>query len=170
MSLQLLTRFGIGGAAGGGGGGEAKNVVTWDSVASNTAWNVRLGWQFTVGGSDVTVTALTHYGRAATAATWRVMIHRNSDNAVVASADIAKIENEWARAEITPVTLSAGVAYTVSGRVISGAQNFYINPTNVVVAPIVTAGSHVAGNASDVRPTGATGSTYYPVASFEYEV
>lgn len=171
MSLSIINPF-VFAASGGGPGGETKyGIASWSSPGTGVLVAGRFGWVFTVGASDLSVDRLRHYGRGANAAVWRVMIHRNSDNAVIAQADITKAEDAWAEELITPATLTSGVTYTISGRAISGDAALYRNPTGIAYASEITlVDDGVFGGSDDNRPTSATGNAYVPPADFGFVV
>lgn len=145
-------------------------ITSWSSpslFAANT--NARQGWQFTLKGNPITVTKLTHYGRGSAAAVWRVILHRNSDGAALAQADITKIQDAWAEESITPVALAANTTYTISGRRISGSNESHRNPTDPVLDPEFRNVVGRFGEVNDNRPTTNVGLDYLPAASFIYE-
>jgi len=89
-------------------------MTSWLTNGSASSGSARYGWTFTViGGADIVCSKL----RANTSAsgTERVIVHRNSDSAVMAQADILTPGSDvWGVASVTPFTLVNGVSYTVS--------------------------------------------------------
>src|SRR5690606_3619600 len=102
---------------------EKTGVASWTTPGSGLFELARSGWVFQVGASAITVRKLRHFKFGSSAATWRVMIHRNADSAVMAQADIVFGSNEndiWKEGSVMPVQLAAGETYTVSSRPVSG--------------------------------------------------
>lgn len=153
--------------------GAHTGVATWTAPGAGVnAGTNRFGWVFTVGATPITVSKLRHFKYDASAATWRVIIHRNSDNAVMAQADIsfgAGENDAWKEAVVSPVALAAGVTYTVSARVVSGTGFLYRNPVGVVYASAITVvDDGVFGSNNDNRPTSNSAQVYTPTADFAF--
>lgn len=168
MSIGLLTRYGMTKAAGGGGGG----TLFWgiESQTVSTAVNLveRLGWRFTVGGTDLTVNALRIY-RAANAFNERLMIHRVSDGVVIADGTVLSGGDldAWVSVAVTEATLAAATEYTISSRAGSSARDVYRNPTAVTIADVITKTANVFGSNDDL-PT-STSANVYTFVDFGYE-
>lgn len=155
-------------AAGGGGGG-LTGVTGWAAPgASYNAGTNRVGWRFTVGASDLTVSALRHFGNGADAATFDVRIHRDSDNVLMANADVARANNAWGQTSITPVVLAAGVTYTVSARSVAGTATVYRNPTSPTYSIDITVTNTGVFGSGDTRPNTNSSANYAPAADFVY--
>lgn len=165
-ALGLLTQFGLSRATGGGGGASFTGITSWATPGTASSYFQRVGWEFQVGASPITVTALRHFGRS-NGAVWRVMIHRVSDGAEIASADITSVNGAWAEESVSG-TLEAGVNYRISGRAVSGSTNLRVNPTDLVLSDAISyvnSGNSYTG-AGDDMPTGDASGVYVPVADF----
>lgn len=127
--------------------------VSGEAVVSS--FDQRLGWQFTVGASDLTVNALRVKSSANDE---RVMIHRVSDGAIMATADIGGNNLSFVAAGISPVTLSAGAAYTISSRRASGGtRNIWRNPSSITYYAGFTRTGGVFGTDHNLPTTTTTG-------------
>lgn len=155
VSVMVLRSFSVipGGMPSAGTG-----VVDWTSPGVQGGTNTRVGWRFTVGDSPITVTHLRLFRITGQDLEERVIIHRNSDGAVMASLEIAGgTADEWFEQELSsPVVLEGGVQYTISsvraheefpGRL------FYMNPEGIEMSSLVTEVRSVYGTASDDLPT-----------------
>jgi|GEM_PF-5259835 len=159
---------------GGGNGTPFTGIATVTNAGSNiSAGTTRYGWKFTVGDAPLTVDKLRHYGNPlATGSVWRVMIHRDSDGASLASADITAAADAWAEESVTPVELEANTAYIASARCISGTATFYgINSgtPGVTFSELLTrsAGAWFVSGGVDTKPTSfVSGASYVLLADF----
>lgn len=157
--------------SGGGGAEEHTGITSWTTPGSAVVLSGRLGWVFQVTDGPITVTKLRTFTGAAGNATWRVMIHRNSDDAVMTQADIVtNASGQWFEMAVTPVALADDDTYTISARLIGATSTtIYRNPTGVVYASQISlVDDGVSGAASDDRPTGATGNAYTPMADMVF--
>jgi hypothetical protein len=134
------------------------NSLTFATAGSNSGEAERLGYSFTVGATPLTVNTLAIYARNSTAVE-SVIIHRNSDGAVIASANVTSVLNVWATASIAPVTLAASTAYTISTRAGGSARNLYYFPTGLSFYAGITFSNYVFGT-SEARPTSTTTNQY----------
>jgi hypothetical protein len=117
--------------------------------ATNT-FSQRLGWRFTVGGSDITVNRLRVLSPGTGAE--RVRIHRHSDGALIATADVAPVAGVWTEVAISSVTLNASTDYVVSSRRTDGSsRSVYQNPSTD--ATFTSGITKVSGNAGNLFGT-----------------
>jgi hypothetical protein len=126
----------------------------------NSTW--RFGRRFTVGSTALDIDLLRIF--APTAATYRVMVHRQSDSASMASADIvvgAGDVDAWKEASITPVTLAASTQYVVSARAVGVSVNVYRNPTSIAYHAAHTHNDYRYAGVVDTIPTTSVTSVYY---------
>jgi len=127
-------------------------ITSWATDGSASTGSARYGWTFTVvGGDDLACSKLR--ANTSTSQTERVIIHRNSDNAIIAQADIVTPgANGWGDASVTPFVLVNGVAYTISTRATGGNRSFRINNT-VTFDSRLGSISGVNATSGDSRPT-----------------
>lgn len=143
----------------GGGGATPFWAVASYAIDGSVAAANRLGWVFTVTGGDLICNTLRVISPN-TGVTLRPIIHRNSDNVVIAQADILiGAANTWVESSVSEFTLLNGVAYTISDRRTDGSRAVRINNT-LSMAGVVTGISTVSGSNNDSRPTSAYGHTY----------
>ena len=144
-------------------------IESWTSPGIHThGFSDRVGWRFTTKANALSVTALRAYARLEH--TRRVILHRDSDSAVLASEDIVAGADQWTDAAITPVTLAAGTTYSISSRPISGGNGMYRTTEGYVYDPEIRNAVGLFGSANDGRPTGTTGiDNYLSAADFLYE-
>ena len=139
------------------GGGALTGVtgLTFDTVPTelSAGTDSRAGWRFTVGETDVQVNQLGIYGNSAAA--FRLMIHRVSDGAVIASVVANSIAGSWVWESISPVTLMAGTQYTMSAARdnFAGYVPFLPQIDEVTFSPAITFDRVVYGGANDDMPT-----------------
>ena len=131
------------------------------ATASNAqGGSLRFGYRFTVGASDITCQALGAY-MPNSSIVERVIIHRVDTGAVVASADITSVVNQWVDVSITPVVLSAGVQYVISGaRANSQTRNIYLDYSGLSFNPAIGSISYVYGEPGNTQPTGSVSAVY----------
>lgn len=119
-----------------------------------------LGWRFTVGANDITVTHLRLY--ASGSATETVTLYRQSDGATLASASVTA-SGGWGETEVTPVTLSSGEDYVVSRYSGGSSRSVDRDPVGYVLDPGVTlVGSRFS--ASSAMPSSTTTTSYLSAA------
>lgn len=144
--------------------------VTQSADFFDTDW--RFGWDFTVGSSAITVTALRAYSREAH--TYRVRIHRVSDGALMATADIAGVASSWEEESVTPVALSASTKYAITARRVdsTGMTEFAREPTSVAYASEVTYENSRWGYETDPddMPSTTNDSVVYTNTDFRFTV
>lgn len=143
------------------GGGAFWAVPTYSTADGATVAGLaaRVGWTFTVSGGSLLCNRLRVVMVGAWSASEYVIIHRNSDNVVMASATIPLVSaNTWADAAVTPFTLANGVAYTISTRAGGASRTARRNNTRTIMSGLSSV-SNVSG-IDDSRPTTATGNTY----------
>lgn len=138
-------------------GGPAIHSASGWSSASLTQ---NLGWRFTVGANDITVTHLRLYSFGS--ATETVTLYRQSDGAVLATAEVTA-EGGWGETEITPLVLSSGQDYVVS-RYAAGASRAVARGSSAyVLDPGVTlVGSR--SSESSAMPSSTTTTSYLSAA------
>lgn len=140
------------------GWGLATYLFNGSQLSTSNRW----GWRFSLSSNRVCnrLRAIQHSLSVGTS-TWRVIIHRDSDNAVIAQADVVVSGRDvWCSAAVPEFVLLAGVNYTISARVLAGVTAWRYNNT-VTYAPDVTPFSTTAGlggaGASDNRPSSVDG-------------
>lgn len=146
--------------------------VTLVSASSTHSFNERIGYRAFTKANPLLVTHLRTFVRLAH--TRRVIIHRVSDGAVIAQADILGIPNTWAEAAITPVTLEANTQYTFSSRYISGTNGMYRSSAHSLDYELVSRGTTnaqgILGGVNDSLPgTVVAIDSYIDAADFRYE-
>jgi hypothetical protein len=127
---------------------------------ASSTW--RFGRRFTVGGTDLSVDTLRIYAKAA--ATYRVVVHRQSDGATMATSDIVVGAGEvdaWKEAAVAPVTLVAATQYVVSARSVGTSQEHYRNPTSVTYHAAHTHNDYRYAAIVDTIPTSTTSSVTF---------
>lgn len=126
------------------------NVADGTTSSSNGRW----GWQFTVGNEAVEINTLRVIVADSSVSVERVLIHANSGGAAIATADIIPSgANVWTSASITPITLQANTAYTISSKTTNlSSRSIRINNTMAVMDGI-TKGNSVTGTSATNRPT-----------------
>lgn len=141
---------------------------TWTGAGSNVGLASRVGYQFTVGGENLTVNTLWIYtGNPSGSTLNRVMIHRVSDGAVISQADITRVYLSTEEATVTEFVLVAGTAYTISERNTTGGDAKNRNPTTLSIYAGITKTANVFNNGDDTLPTSISGNVYYE-AGFGY--
>jgi hypothetical protein len=128
-----------------------------------TSLSQRLGFTFTVGSSDLTCIGLGLY--QTTAASENVRIHRVSNGALIAEANIATATN-WNDVAISPVTLLANTQYVISARAGGATRAVPWRLTGLVYTTAITGIAYRFGTA-DTQPTSSTNNTY-AFARFEF--
>lgn len=101
----------------------------------------RVGYRFTVGAQDLSVTDLEVYGDRSGDLEW-VKIHRWSDGVEITAAQITAVADEWIQVSVTPVTLAANTDYVISTQPVTTTnrpRNY--NAPDLAYAPEIT---HVA--------------------------
>ena len=121
--------------------------------------NDRVGYQFTVGGSAINCLSLGLY-MPNSSVVERVMIHRVSTGATIASVDITSVADAWVDVSITSISLAAGVEYVISSRGVSGTtRDVYRNHTGLTFNSVIGSISYKFGP-DDTLPTSTPGNTY----------
>lgn len=130
-------------------------ITSYALDGSTSTGSARYGWVFTVtGGADIACNKLR--ANTPVAGSERVIIHRNSDDAVMAQADITTPgSNAWAAASVTPFVLQNGVTYTISARRPDGLSRSHRIGNTVAFDSRLTSISGVSAPAGDARPTSA---------------
>jgi len=136
--------------------GAGFNVTQYLIDGDTNNFTQRLGWSFTVGASNISVTKLRIIGVSATDEL--VRIHRNSDGVLMASALITSAANAWVEGAVSAATLLDGVSYTVSSEAAGNSRTLRRNNT-VTISSAVTKLGDVFGTGDDI-PTSSTGNTY----------
>ena len=144
--------------------GDQDYGVTDQSAGANhlADTDARFGMRFDVGATPLPVNKLRYYARVA--GTYRVRIHRDSDDALMATADIVVASGEvdtWREEDVTEATLAASTRYTVSARNTTPATvDVYRNPSSVTYNALITVDSYRTGT-GDGKPAGSVGATYW---------
>jgi hypothetical protein len=112
-------------ATGGGGGSYDQYGITTVGTVTTIVSNVQVGWEFTVGGSDLEVgkvrAQLGHQVTNETVRIWRV-----SDSSLIASAELTPVTGTWVEVDLSSaVTLVSGSNYIVTTRATNGANRTY---------------------------------------------
>jgi len=136
------------------------------SGAEENFVNTRLGYRFTVGGSAITLNRL-YLWLDRDDRKERVMIHRWSDDVVVADADVNSITDTWASTAIEEVTLAASTDYVISTRWNTSVRGCVRNPSTLNFDPQITLVDYRFGT-SDIKPTNVTANAYV-LTRFGYE-
>jgi hypothetical protein len=121
-----------------------------------------LGWQFTVGGSDLTCNVLRYYNEDPGSFTRRVKLHRVSDGATIAQRDFSGsfAQDAWIQVALSEFTLVAGTAYTISSRAFGGGSRLVArNPSAAEYYSGFTKTGNVFSN-DDNLPTSVTSNVY----------
>lgn len=142
------------GYAGSGAATAWTGITGWDTAGVTLGNANRVGWRFTVGDADLQVNRLRLYGHP-DGTPERVVLHRVSDGAAIADEVIDPGAGDaWVEATLdTPITLSAGVAYVVSGRASNGFGRYiYIDATNVQHHAGITFNAYVYGGQNETMP------------------
>lgn len=148
-----------------GGGDEPVVTAGGPAIHSDAGWSSasltqNLGWRFTVGANNITITHLRLY--ASGSATETVTVYQQSDGTPVASASVTATGG-WGETEITPVVLSAATDYVVSRYAGGSSRSVNRDPSSYVLDPGVTfVGSRFS--ASTAMPTTSTSTPYVSVA------
>lgn len=120
--LQLLTRFGVGGASGGGPPPTPQYGITTFVAPNSLAAAGHYGWAFTVGASNITVTALRVNMNAAVAN--ETLSLWNSAGTLLGQVTVSTPSADvWAEGSITPVVLTSGQNYSVTNWRAAGSRN-----------------------------------------------
>jgi hypothetical protein len=146
-------------AAGAASNGVLTASHSWATAGEVVSLNNRLGYQFTVGASDIICQKLGVYLPGDSFAE-EVIIHRVSNGAAIRYATITSIANQWVDVSITPLVLSAGVQYVISSRNAFGiARSVYRNPTGLSFDPAIGSISYKL-SATEELPTTTTSDAY----------
>lgn len=134
----------------------AVGVVGDPFVSSFTPDNTRsdftgwVGYSFVVGGADVTLNGLGRWKLTGNTGTREVKITNLSGAEIVAATvdldDFAA--GEWASASVTPVTLAAGVTYSIQSLETAGGATWHNVSTFAVDAVAGTIRARYASNGS----------------------
>ena len=162
------------GAAASGGSGAFFAVSSFsDADGSTISAGNRYGWVFTPTVNKSCNTLRLRYSSAGGGVANRVIVHRNSDNVVVAQADIVmSASGVWTKASTAPFSLFAGVAYTISSCPIGGANQFLRRDNTVTVHPEIIPASNVdsvSGGVDNNRPTSIVSGRRYRHCDFGFE-
>jgi hypothetical protein len=150
----------VAGEADGGAIPEFSHDFTGFSTAS---FSQRLGFVFTVGSSNLTCIGLGLF--QTTAASENVRIHRVSDGALIAEANIATTSN-WNDVSISPVTLVASTQYVISARAGGATRTVPRNHSGLVFTTAISGIAYRFGT-DDNQPTGVPVNSY-AFARFEF--
>ena len=132
-----------------GGANYTKTGITAQPVIGGETSSFQVGWEFTVGASDITVGKLRIYfdrdNPEETLRLWRV-----SDQALLASVDITPAANEWVEASLSSaVVLSASASYVVATRSKTAASRTYLRRTDVTGLTFASEITHVRSRLLD---------------------
>lgn len=113
MSLLLARRgtLAVRQDDGGNGGEEEPLIETIGNSSTGSGWGGVFGWEFEVGGSDITCVKLAGY--LSESVTRDLLLWRASDEALLASVSVSLVADTWTAGAITPVTLEAETNYVV---------------------------------------------------------
>jgi hypothetical protein len=125
--------------------------------------NSRFGFVFTVGTSDLTCIGLGLF--QTTAASENVRIHRVSDGALIAEANIATATN-WNDVSISPVTLVASTQYVISARAGGDSRTVPRNYNCLLFTDAIGSIAYRVGS-DDNQPT-TSNTNSYAFARFEF--
>ena len=130
-------------------------ISTLGTIEFQSSFNGGMGWEFEVGGSDLTAVGLRIYMpsvRSTTAYLWRV-----SDQQLLQSAGLDAVADDWAEVSITSTVLSASTNYIVSVDI--GGSSYYrsdspptgyaFNGASYVTGRWGSVGSEYLGNTAD---------------------
>jgi len=146
-------------AAGAASNGVLTASHSWATAGEVVSLNNRLGYQFTVGASDIICQKFGIY-LPGDSFVEEVRIHRVSTGVTIRAATITSIANQWVDLEITPVVLSAGVQYVISSRNAIGiARSVYRNSTGLSFDSVIGSISYKLGTYDDL-PTTTTSDAY----------
>lgn len=120
----------------------------FDSFADDT-----IGFRFTVGDSDISVSALGFYDRgfdglsdAHDVAIFHVLTESAVLSATIPSGAVAPLEDGFRFLEVTPATLLAGGTYVINGYRPTAADGILFNASKLTTAPFLTYDTQVAAN------------------------
>lgn len=126
-----------------------------DGSTANTS--NRVGYSFTVGGADLSVNSLRAI--IAIANIEDVSLHRNSDNALLAQANLVLEANVAKHAIVPEIILEAGQSYTISARDTGNQSRTVREGDTVTVHSGITIDGYVS-EATSGRPTASTATEY----------
>lgn len=113
-SIGQPDRPGYRGPAGGGGGGEALyGLVEIPASPSGVGQSGKYGWEFTVGASNIEVSALRVYIGGSNDSEL-LQLYSGDLSTILASVTVSALVNEWVEGEVSPVMLLAGQNYIVT--------------------------------------------------------
>lgn len=147
-------------------GDEFWGVVQFLLDGSLFSSNQRIGWSFTVQGESLTVNRL-RLSLPAASSPERVILHRNQDGAVLATAQImTSAADAWVEAAVSPVILIPGDRYTIS----SASENLSLRnvrrANTVSMNPSLASIQSVSGAGHDFPAT--TSGNLYRFCDFGY--
>lgn len=128
--------------------------------------NNRLGYRFTVGASAITLNRL-YLWLDRDDRVERVMIHRWSDDVIMADAKVVSITDTWASTAIGDVTLAASTDYVISTRFDNSVRGCVRNPSTLNFDPQITLVDY-RFSSDDNKPTSVTANAYV-LTKFGYE-
>ena len=139
----------------------------WTGAGGTTNNRYRFGFEFLVGSTDIGVNTLSFYAYGA--GTENVRIHRESDGALMAEANINGSAGEWIDSTIAEVTLVATAKYVISYRQLDDSnRTIYKNQTGVTYDPQITKTDDAFGNDNDM-PTYPTYGDEFLSARFGWQ-
>lgn len=135
--------------------------ITTTTTGTSVSASARLGWVFTVTGGNLLCNSLRVRVRTSTSGNELVIVHRNSDDAVMASATInTNASDTWFAATVADFTLVDGETYTVSSRRGGTSRATGQNPTVTYNSALTGLSTGTVTSSDDNRPTGASGATW----------
>lgn len=162
VGAGLLKTAVLAGGGGGGGGVEFFGVVAF-APSSNSTSARRLGWRFTVGAEDLLCNTL-RLRTPTNSATEKVILHRWSDQVVIAQAEIVPVANTYVNATVPEFTLVSGVQYIVSTNTVTGASRTHHRVgANTIFEGVIhtSAETYFTGSIDGMPTTVDTSEDYY---------
>jgi hypothetical protein len=119
-------------ATSGGGGGDTVLVTSQDTTNPSQRNDVTgtLGFQFTVGAANITVTSLGRWVIAGNSQTHLIVITSSDCLTTIASGTVncsGATAGDYVYTSITPVTLTAGTTYRLMSTEVTGLDLWYNN-------------------------------------------
>lgn len=128
---------------------------------TNVSASARLGWVFTISGPDLICNTLRVQVQTGTSGTELVMLHRNSDGALIAQANIVtNMGGAWFTGTVSNFTLQSGVTYTVSSRRGGTARLCRQTSTSTYYPALTGLTTGCVTGVTDTIPTTVSAQTY----------
>ena len=145
---------------GGGGGGDTPFISSVSGGTSRNDFTGIVGFEFTVGGTGITVTSLGRYvtGTSSNAHTVYILL---SSGSIVASASVPTSgvsSGTFSWISITPVSLSAATQYACVSKEVNGDGDHWLND-NCTISTTSAATVNFSGFKASDPPTSLSTST-----------